>query len=204
MRIIARAGVVCLLLSLLGAGHAAHANNVKRPADGLTFGDKPAFLSDQSFVYNRSDDQRAFDLKPDRGFGTLVGTIVFDGAPKTDAPVSTRVFSAVIPASGKNVRASFLVNGFATVEPGTHATLVLSVNDQHVVKQFRPEIVDEGFVVELKYRAKAVSDVRISVVLLAGRDSAHANASALVAITDITSDAALAQRRATERVKKKK
>jgi hypothetical protein len=49
-----------------------------------------------------------------------------------------------------------------------------------------------------------VTDIRITVFLLAERDAAHPGASALVAVTDITSDAALAKQRATTRAKMKK
>jgi len=191
--------VLSLFLFLLIGSPASLANDVK---PGATFGEKPTFSSEQNILYHLEDDKKSFAIAFD-GFGTKVGTVGFTGAPDTKAPVSTRVYSAVVPVTGKNISASFVVNGFVVTEPGSNAVLVLSVNDKQVVTNFAPGMDNQAFTVSLKYRAKSVSDIRLSVYLLAERDSAHPDASALVAITDISSDAALAKKRAAERAKKK-
>ena len=188
-----------LFLFLLIGAPAALSNDVK---PGATFGEKPTFSSEQNILYHLEDDKKSFAIAFD-GFGTKVGTVGFTGAPDTKAPVSTRVYSAVVPVTGKDINASFVVNGFAVTEVGTNAVLVLSVNDKQIIHRFPPNIDNEAFTVALKYRAKSVTDVRVTVFLLAERDSAHPDASALVAITDISSDAALAKKRAAERAKKK-
>jgi hypothetical protein len=161
-----------------------------RAAGGVTFGEQPTFTSEPNIAYQLSDDKQAFEIKFDTTLAIAVGPVVFDGVPKSDAPVRTRAYSAVIPAKGKNVKTSFVVNGFGATGPGTHTVLVLNVNDQHSVTDFVPRKKDQAFTVALPFRAKTLADVQVTVVLLAEHDSAHPDGSALLAVTDISADAA--------------
>lgn len=118
------------------------------------------------------------------------GPPFFDRAPKTDPPVSTCIYSAVIPATGKNVETSAVLDGLGTTEARTHAVLMLRVNDQPSVTHFVPNTKDQPLVAALPYRATTLTDVRLTVVLVAERDAAHPDGSALIAINDISADAA--------------
>lgn len=169
---------------------------------GVTFGEEPTFSSEKNVVYDLTDDKKAFEIQIVPALAAGVGTPSFDGVPKTDAPVSTRIYSAVIPATGKNVRTSFVVNGFGLTEAGTNTVLILSVNDQHRVTHFAPG-KDQAFTAALPYRAKAVTDIRLTVVLVAERDSTHPDASALIAINDISADAALTKKKPRRKATKK-
>jgi hypothetical protein len=170
---------------------------------GVTFGEGPTFSSEKKIAYHLEDDKQAFEIRFDTTLAAGVGTAIFDGVPKTDAPVSTRIYSAVIPATGKNVKTSFVVNGFGATEAGTNTVLMLSVNDQHSVTHFAPNRKDQAFLAALPYRAKTVTDVRLTVVLVAERDSTHPDGSALIAITDISADAAFTGKKPAKRGKKK-
>jgi hypothetical protein len=160
---------------------------------GVSFGESLIFSSLKKVDYALSDDKKAFEIRFDTGLAAGVGTPVFEGLAKTRAPVSTRVYSAVIPATGEDVEVSLNVNGFGVTEAGTNTVLVLTANDQHIVTHFAAE-KDEGFAAALPFRAKAVTEIRLTVVLIAERDSLHPDASALIAVTDIGADAALTPR----------
>jgi hypothetical protein len=161
--------------------------------DGLTFGAKLAHSSKEKVDFSVSDDKKAFEIRFDTALAAGVGNPVFDGIEKTPAPMSTSVYSAVIPATGKAVKTSFAANGFGVTESGTNTMLILTVNDQHSVAHFTGK-KDEALTVTLEYKAKTVTDIRLTVVLIAERDSAHPTASALVAVTDVSADAALKKR----------
>jgi len=159
-----------------------------RTSTSITFGDKLAFSSDKNASYNVSDDKLSFSIKFDAPPAAAVGNVSFAGAPKTKAPVAMRTYAAVIPASGKGVKATFFVNGFGTAEAGTSTTLLFGVNGRQRVVPFAPKQDGQDFVASVSYRARAVTDIRISLVLIAERDAMHADAAALIAVNDITAD----------------
>ncbi|HKR61538.1 MAG TPA: hypothetical protein VJS64_17760, partial [Pyrinomonadaceae bacterium] len=134
-----------------------------RASDGLTFGETLTHSSKKKVDYQLSDDKKAFEIRFDPALAAGVGTPVFDGLKKTKAPLSTSVYSAVIPATGKGVKTSFVANGFGVTEPGTNTMLILAVNDQHSVAHFAAKKGEQGFTVTLAYRAKAVTDIRLTV-----------------------------------------
>jgi hypothetical protein len=159
-------------------------------SDGVTFGEKLTYSSLKTADYSLSDDRKAFEIRFNPGLAAGVGTPVYDGLHATHAPINTRVYSAVIPATGNNLNTSFVLNGFGMTEAGTNATLVLTVNDQHSVTHFGADREEGAFTATLPYRAEVASDLRLTVVLIAERDAAHPDASALIAITDISADTA--------------
>ena len=163
------------------------ASNVEA-SDGVIFGEKMIFSSDRKVSFDLSDDKKAFEIRFDPALAVGVGTPVFDGLAKTAAPVSTRVYAAVIAADGKKVETSFVLNGFGSTEPGTNTTVVLAVNDQHSVTRFASGKEDDAFTVALPYRAKKATDFRITVLLIAERDAEHPDATALLAVNDISAD----------------
>lgn len=165
--------------------------NKSQPSGDISFGEKLKFSSTKKIDYLATDDKKAFEIRFDTALAAGVGTPVFDGLKKTKAPVSTQVYSAVVPAVGKNVAMSIVVNGFCQTELGANCVLMLAANDQHSATHFGAKRKDQAYTAALPFKAKALTDVRLTVVLIAERDSAHAESSALIAVNDISADAAL-------------
>jgi len=124
----------------------------------------PTFNSDVGFSLDISPDKKAFTAL----FSGLVVSI--DG--KSSAPIVTRVFSFVLPLSGADpgLEIPFFVSGFVLTQKGANGHLVFSVNDQTTVADF-PANSDKDFIQQLKYKVGSASEVRITVFLLADRDS---------------------------------
>lgn|GEM_PF-1900555 len=133
-------------------------------ADGATFGQAPSFNSDVGFTLGVSTDKKAFTII----FGNL--TVSIDG--KSSAPVVTRMFSFVLPLAGADpsLEIPFFVSGFVLTQKGANGHLVFSVNDQTTVADFA-ENSNTDFIQQLKYKVGSASEVRITVFLLADRDS---------------------------------
>jgi hypothetical protein len=166
-----------------------------------TFGDKPVFQTDDNFEYALSGDKKAFTLAFKTAFEATVGNIQDSKTP--EAPVGTKVFSVVIPVYGKSIDTTFIVTAFASAEEGASGALLFTVNDKTTVTRFAPSEGKETLV-KLRYRAKAVSDVRFTLVLLAQRDQAHAKATSLVHVTTIDSDLLVAEQRIAKKDAAKK
>jgi len=146
-------------------------------AGDATFGQAPTFNTDVGFSLALSPDKKAFTAT----FSGLEAII--DG--KSAAPIVTRVFSFSIPLSGADAgqEIPFFVSGFAASEKGANAHLLFSVNDQSIVA-YLPGNSKEGFVHQLKYKATDAAEAKITVFLLANRDSrsdaaVHLNVSAI-------------------------
>ena len=71
---------------------------------------------------------------------------------------------------------------------------MLSVNDQQTVTHFK-KTDNKEILVQLKYRAKSVGDIRLTLFLLAERDAAHPKSAALIHVTSIDTDLALANKK---------
>lgn len=129
-----------------------------------TFGEAPTFSTDVGFSFALSPDKKAFTAN----FSGL--EVVIEG--KSASPIATRVFSFSLPLSGAEPgqEIPFFVSGFAFSEKEATAHLVFSVNNQTTVTDF-PANSKTDFVQELKYTAGDAADVRITVFLLADRDS---------------------------------
>ena len=136
-----------------------------------TFGG-PTFNSDVEFDINISDDKKAFTA-------TFSGLGVSLDAPGS-APIVTRVFSFALPLSGADpgVEFPFFVSGFISSQEGANGHLLFSVNDQSMVVDF-PENSNSDFVKQLNYQVGPASELRITVFLLADRDSTSDAAVAL-------------------------
>lgn len=158
---------------------------------GVTFGEQPAYTSIPEVDYERSDDKRAFTLTLQTGVAAGVGTPGYDGLVLTCAPVNTSTYSAVIPATGGDLTTTFYLTGSGATEPGTNTKLILTVNDQHTVAHFGPR-EEESFSVSLPFRAAASTDIRITVVVIAERDAAHPDATALIVFNSISAEATAA------------
>ena len=129
-----------------------------------TFGG-PTFNSDVGFSLDRSDDKEAFTA-------TFSGLIVSFGF-KGSAPIVTRVFSFAIPLWGADAGTEipFFVSGYVATEKGANGHLLFSVNDQSWSVDF-PEGSDNDFVQQFNYKVGSASELRITIFLLADRDSA--------------------------------
>src|SRR5574337_832609 len=136
------------------------------------------FNTDVGFVLDLSDDKQAFTAS----FAGLAVSINDAGAP----PIVTRGFSFVLPLSGVDAGTDipFAVSGFAGVEAGASAHLIFVVNETATSADF-PEHSDGGYVKQFDYKAGAAAELRISVLLVASRDSTtHAAAMVTVSTTD--------------------
>jgi len=151
----------------------------KSPASAgdATFGQGPAFSTDVGFSLAVSPDKKAFTAN----FSGLEAVI--DG--KSASPIATRAFSFSIPLSGAwpGQEIPFFVSGFAFSEKGANAHLMFSVNDQTAMTDF-PADSNKEFVQQLKYTAGDAAEARITVFLLADRDSksdsaVHVNVTAI-------------------------
>jgi hypothetical protein len=150
--------------------------------NNATFGSAPTFNTEVGFALALSPDKKAFTAT----FAGLEAIIDGTSAP----PIVTRVFSFSIPLTdakpGQEI--PFFVSGFAVAEKGANAQLVFSVNDQSSMA-YLPTKSDEGFVHQLQYKATDAAEAKITVFLLANRDSksdaaVHLNVTAID--TDIT------------------
>jgi|SRR5262245_54512666 len=160
----------------------------EQTSDGVTFGETLTYSSIQEVDYNLSDDKKAFTVTFQTGLAAGVGTPVYDGLTLTGAPINTRLYSAVIPATGENLKTTFVLNGFGSTDPGTSTKLVLTVNDQHSVTYFEPR-EDQAYTVLLPFQAELATDIRITVVVIAECDATHPDANALIVLNDISADA---------------
>lgn len=134
------------------------------PACDATFGQGPTFSTDVGFIIAVSPDKKAFTAS----FSGLEAVI----DNKSASPIATREFSFCIPLSGADPgqEIPFFVSGFAFSEKGANAHLMFSVNDQTSVTDF-PANSNNEFVQQLKYKAGTAAEARVTVFLLADRDS---------------------------------
>jgi len=153
------------------------------PALGVvdaTFGQAPTFNSEAGFSIAVSPDKKAFTAT----FSGLAVSI--DG--KSSAPIVTRTFSFSLPLSGADpgLEIPFFVSGFVIAEKGANGHLVFSVNDQTIVADFSVDSKNE-FLQQLKYKVGDSTEVRITIFLLADRDSTS-NSAVHLNVTAIDTD----------------
>jgi hypothetical protein len=148
----------------------------------FTFGQIPTYQSDKKFDLGVSPDKRALTLT----FSDFKATV---GGGKSPAPMSTSVFSLVLPLEGdeKRVEIEFIVQGFILALEGATATMVCSVNGQTTVADF-PGGSDQSFEQTLRFSAETPSECRLYVFLLVGRDSRNANAEAHLNVATIDAE----------------
>ena len=146
-----------------------------------TFGG-PTFNSDVEFDINISDDKKAFTA-------AFSGLGVSLDAPGS-GPIVSRVFSFALQLSGANpgMEFPFFVSGFVSSQEGANGHLLFSVNDQSIVVDFPPNS-DNDYVQQLNYKVGNAAELRISIFLLADRDSKSSAAVSLDVLaidTDLT------------------
>jgi hypothetical protein len=148
----------------------------------ITFGQIPVSQCDEAFQLTVSDDKRALTLM----FSDFQTTV---GDKKSTVPISTRLFSVVLPLQGdeKRVEIEFIVQGFIFALEGATATLVCSVNGQTSVADF-PGSAEQSYLHKFKFVAEAPSESRVCVFLLLGRDSTNTSTEAQMSVTTIDAE----------------
>ncbi|HEY4806699.1 MAG TPA: hypothetical protein VIH81_02960 [Roseiarcus sp.] len=148
-------------------------------ANDATFGG-PTFNSDVGFNIDLSDDKQAFTAL----FSGLVAIIDGKGA----VPIVTRSFSFSLPLSGAKSGSviPFFVGGFAFTEAGANGHLLFSVNEQTLVVDF-PENSNDSFLRQLNYTVGTAAELRITVFILADRDS-KSDAAVNLTVSSIDTD----------------
>ena len=128
------------------------------------FGQADTFNTDVGFSLGVSPDKKAFTAT----FGGL--EVIIQGT--SAAPVATRVFSFSIPLSdiSPDQEIPFTVQGHSLCQKEAAAHLVFSVNDQTMAVGFAANS-DSSFVQQLKFKTGNAAEARITVFLLASRDS---------------------------------
>ena len=156
-------------------------------AAGIAFGRKLVYASTRKLEYTVSEDDKAFEIRFETAIAAGVGSPSFASLKKSTAPIGTNVFTAVIPASGKNVKTAVSLNGFCETRAGTSVTLMAMANDEQVVKHFRNSKDNKGFTLSVPVQARSLSEIRLTVLLVAQQEGAG-DASALIAVSDIGAD----------------
>jgi len=151
-------------------------------ANNTTFGGS-SFNSDVEFNIGVSGDKKAFTAN----FSGLGVSLNAKGSP----PIVTRVFSVARQLSGADpgVEIPFAVSGNVFSQEGANGHLLFSVNDQSMVVDF-PKNSDNDFVQQLNYKVGSASELRISVFLLADRDS---KSDAVVSLNVLAIDAQITE-----------
>jgi hypothetical protein len=166
---------ILLLLLLSPIGGAANAADA-RPGMAA-FGDKLSFqsMSPDAVTYGATGAGEGF-------------TILFSGieaATADGAPVVSKVASLVVPVTGPAIDATFVVGAFASTSDGGEVTLVLVVNDRTAVMHFPPNSSNKDVQLQLRYRAKGVSDLRITILALVDVDHDHPGSGALLTVSTL-------------------
>ena len=170
-----------LLLAIFGSGTASSAD-AQVKLKGALFADKTSFQSaDQDAMnYAASPDKLTFTMT----FSNMEAVIGSGQSGAVDAPVATKVASLVIPVTGQQIDATIVVDAGATTQEGTGATLMLVVNDKSTAVHVPAGANNKDVELQLRYRAKGVSDLRITILAVVDRDQAHPGSA-----SDLTVDA---------------
>jgi hypothetical protein len=150
----------------------------------FAFAQSPTFQSDEKLEPRPAQPVSQLDVSDDGGALTLTFSAleVAIGGSNSQAPTSALAFFFVLPLEGddnETVEMDFHVQGFVLTTGGTTATVVLSVNGQTTVADF-PANSEQSYLQSLKFTAPSPSECRLSVFLLAGRDSNNPDAEAFV------------------------
>ena len=139
---------------------------------GAKFGSEWTGDGDNGFDLSISGDGQAFTLT----FAEIQADV---DAGKSPDLIAARVFSAVVPVhgDGNDVSIAFTTQGFAFAAEGADAYALLSVNGQTTVQHFAAG-TDEGFEQQLTVKGVPTSQCHLTVVAVAQRDPARADAAA--------------------------
>jgi len=157
------------------------ANEPALGTNDAVFGQAATFNTDVGFSLDVSPDKKAFTA-------AFSGLAISHDVRST--PIVTRMFSFTLPLSGVDygVEIPFFVQGFVFSEKGANAHLVFSINDQTTVVDF-PENSDTSFLQQLNYSVGSASEIRLTLILFADRDS-KSQAQANLTVDTIDTDAA--------------
>lgn len=204
-----------VLLFLLANIVIASAADTSPVRGGATFGEKPIFQSSSDIQYVLSPGRNALTIL----FGPFFEAIATSSslptevarrarsnkseAPvKSEGPVATRTFSIVLPlTSEKPIRTPFFASGFAFTGPDSGASLVFVINGQQKVVRFGPS-TEKSFVEKLDFRAARTNEIRMTLFLLAERNSSNPDATSFLRVDAIDADTVPAQRRTPGQTKK--
>ena len=130
----------------------------------MTFGKIPAYQGTEKYDLAVSPDQRALTL-------TFSDFVARTGSGSS-VPVASRLFNFVAPLEGdeKRVEIEVGISAGLVLQKGATATIVASVNGQTATADFTGE-ADDSPVHKLKFVSEKPTECRLSVLLLAGRDS---------------------------------
>jgi hypothetical protein len=136
-------------------------------ADTATFGKAPTYSGDTGFVLALSDDKKAFTAT----FSNLIVTL--DQKSSVPIPIITRTFSFSLPLASidPGTEIPFFISGAAFCEKGANVRLIFTINEQSTVAVFSENTTNSEYVQELKYKAGAATEARVTIILMADRDS---------------------------------
>jgi hypothetical protein len=151
-------------------------------ANNTTFGDAASFQSEIQTGQNFSKDKKAFTIT----FNGLNVTLQSSGTP---APTEVRTYSVAIPVNGAETGSeiTFSLSGHILGTAGTNASLFFSANGQTSVADFTGK-TEKSFVHQLKFKTDAAPEVRLSIVLVAGRDTKNTNAAVALSVSAIDAE----------------
>jgi hypothetical protein len=148
--------VFLALFAVIGTNQAQAAND-------KGFG-AATYDTDVGFELNISDDMQAFTAT----FAGLETSIDSKSSP----PVASNSFSFVVPLSGLDAGAeiTFSLQGTYKREAAANGHLIISVNEQAAVLNL-PAKSDDTYVQQFKYKTGSSPECRVTVVLLADRET---------------------------------
>lgn len=128
------------------------------------FGSTPVVVNDAGLDVAVSLDRQAFTVT----FSALE-VIAEEG---TAAPMATRVASLVVPVQdvAEGTQIALRVSGFAFIQQGATGLLTMTANGRATTEYLSPGL-DNEFVYELRIDATGASACRVSLFLVAERDS---------------------------------
>jgi hypothetical protein len=134
------------------------------------FGTAPVFTSDDPLDLSVSPDGQALTI-------TYSDFEVGVGDSEASTPIATRVKSVVLPVAGfaDGVKVAVRIDGFAFVTDGAAGSAVVIVNGNAGVERAAPG-ADNEFVHEVVADGSGAAECRISVILVAERDSGNPDA----------------------------
>lgn len=134
-------------------------------AEGSAFSGGVSYNSDVGLAVAISPDKKAFTAT----FSGL--TAVIDG-PQSLAPVASRQVSFVLPIQdfSKDEVMTVFVSGFVSSQAGADAHVVVTVNEQTSSLDFYAA-EEKEFLQKIEYKPGTAREVRITIFVLASRNS---------------------------------
>lgn len=145
------------------------------------FGTTPIFTSEEPLDLSVSPDGQALTITYS-DFEVLVDSAA-------SAPIATRVKSVALPVEGfaDGVKVAVRVDGFAFATDGAAGSAVIIVNGNAGVERAAPG-ADNEFVHEVVADGSGAAECRISVILVAERDSENPDAVARLNVLSLDAE----------------